>query len=96
MLLNESNVAHHLRATPYRYNSKIACKQLVVVKTVGKMPTKVCINADVVGGILPTLPRWCLLHTIYEATPYRYNSKIGLKQWVVVKNGGQNADEGLC
>ncbi len=53
------------------------------------MPMKVCANADVGGGILPTLPRWCLLPTIYEATPYRYNGKIGLKQWVVVKMAGK-------
>ncbi len=56
MLLKESNVAHHLRATPYRFNAKIDCKQWAVVKMVGKMPMEVCVNADVGGGILPTLP----------------------------------------
>ncbi len=57
MLSNESAVAHHLRATPYRYNGKIGLKQWVVVEMAGKMPTKVCVNADVRGGILPILPR---------------------------------------
>ena len=56
MLLNELAVAHHLRATPYRYNGKIGLKQWPVLKLVGKMPTKVCTNAGVVVGILPTLP----------------------------------------
>ncbi len=56
MLLNELNVAHHLRGTPYRYHVKIALKQWPVVEMAGKMPTKVCVNAGVEGGILPTLP----------------------------------------
>ncbi len=33
MLLNESAVACHLEATPYRYNVKIGLKQWVAVKS---------------------------------------------------------------
>ena len=57
MLLKESAFAHHLRATSYRHNVKIAWKQRPVAKMVGKMPTKVCVNTKIVAGILPTLPR---------------------------------------
>jgi predicted transcriptional regulator with HTH domain len=33
MLLKKSNVAHHLRGKPFRYNGKIGLKQWLVVKT---------------------------------------------------------------
>jgi len=59
MLLKELAVAHHLQATPYRYNEKMFENNGLWLKMVGKMPTNICVDADIVGGILPTLPRVC-------------------------------------
>ena len=50
-------LAHHLRATSYRYNEKIDWKRWSVIKTAGKMPPKVYANANIADDILSTLPR---------------------------------------
>jgi hypothetical protein len=53
MPLKESNVAHHFRATSYRYKGKIGLKQWLIVKTVGKMPMKICTNTGVRAAFYP-------------------------------------------
>jgi len=51
MLLPAIYEPHHIVATKIFFENNG-----LWLKMVGKMPTKFCVNADVVGGILPTLP----------------------------------------